>query len=528
MSDQIDSAASYYHRALTAVDEFGLQKTELPYSIFIELSNVYSNNEQPHTALFYLNKAKPYISDEIDLIPLYENFSTNYVMAGDFQKAKAYADRGLLLLAKYKLSVYEMVRSTLHFRLGQAEALHNLWKSAIAHHLQAAAEDDRQPVPGQLPEIYVSLARVYYLSGDAHKASATIAKLLRSAQRNEIDHHTLNAAYNLMCRLYTGPLQDYRMAYHYKALASRLADSLHLTSRQKLINELEVKYRTSEKDKEISRKQAFLIKKDIAIAKEQLSSSRQRSWILTITLAAFLLICLIIIILMKHQAASRIHKKSVEMMKRENEVNVLRSRIAGEEKERQRLAKDLHDGVVVLFSSIKMRVEKWRKDPLSSADLSWVTHRMEDAIRELKISSNNLMPHRLHENGLVKAIEDFCLILRQGTALDIVFQRTEVFPRLNVELELFIYRIIQELLQNIMKHAEATKVLLQMSCRNHLLSVTVEDNGKGFDLSATRAQGSGLNNIWERLAALGGQWDINSNAQGTTIHIEIEMTRPYG
>src|SRR5690606_20151980 len=156
--------------------------------------------------------------------------------------------------------------------------------------------------------------------------------------------------------------------------------------------------------------------------------------------------------------------------------------IAGEEQERSRLARELHDGIMVLFSAIRMKLRQLPKSHralTTDREFNDLNDELEQAIKELRRTAHNLMPDMLLDGGLAEAVFYFCKSLQQNSPLRINFQLYGNLPRLKEDAELSLYRIIQELVQNIIRHAEANKALVQFNYRDEVLCVTIEDNGKG-------------------------------------------------
>jgi signal transduction histidine kinase len=136
--------------------------------------------------------------------------------------------------------------------------------------------------------------------------------------------------------------------------------------------------------------------------------------------------------------------------------------------------------------------------------------------------AHSMMPEALVRYGLPDAVRDFCEDL---SPLKVHFQALGLDQRLESSTEVVLFRIVQELLNNVVKHAEATEVYVQIIRKNDVLSLTVEDNGKGFDTSnqATQ-QGSGMRNIANRVAYLNGSLNIQSKVhEGTSVFIEIPI-----
>ncbi len=197
-----------------------------------------------------------------------------------------------------------------------------------------------------------------------------------------------------------------------------------------------------------------------------------------------------------------------------------------QESERARIAKDLHDGIGGTLSGIKISLtnlmphlslgEKEKLQYERSIDL------LNNSAEELRIVSHNMMPPSITQFGLVAALRDFCESINTMKTLRINMQVLGVEIRLSGLNEIILYRIVQELINNIVKHARASNALLQLSYDNPQLSITVEDNGIGFDpKQIVEVTSSGWKNIRSRVDFLKGAIDIRSTGSGTSIHVQI-------
>jgi signal transduction histidine kinase len=263
----------------------------------------------------------------------------------------------------------------------------------------------------------------------------------------------------------------------------------------------------------------------------QQTRNRYTLWLVGGAAVLLLLAAWFIIWYRNSSIKQRMQQKELDAVTQEQEIKTLQSMIKGEEKERTRMAREIHDGIMVQFSTIKMKL---KSVPDSYRDLRCAEYldteyyrqlvdQMEDATRDLRSTAHNLMPDMLLQDGLEDAVLYFCNNLKKNTNIDIEFQKHGQIPPLNKEFELAVYRIIQELLQNAMKHAQASHILVQLAMlSDDLLTLTIEDNGKGFDVDKD-IKGLGLASIRNRLKVMNGYIDIHSRqGQGTSVHIEFE------
>ncbi|WP_042479795.1 tetratricopeptide repeat-containing sensor histidine kinase [Solitalea canadensis] len=326
-----------------------------------------------------------------------------------------------------------------------------------------------------------------------------------------------SSIYNSLNKLYAAT-GDYKEAYKYLSLAKNLNDSILGEKQIKSISELEVKYQTAQKDQQLVQKQLQIAKQDLRI--------KQKTRILMITIAGIILLLIAsAFIFINYRNKMKLQTQHLILLEKKKEINILEAMIKGEEKERSRIAKDLHDGVGGLLSAAKMQFSVLSTEifQLTGKDqFSKALNLLDDSAGEIRKIAHNLMPELLINYGLGEALSHFVNRMN-NTHLKISFISIGELPEVNQNYELTIYRIVQELINNIIKHADASEALVQLSFQEDVLSITVEDNGKGFDLT-TATNGAGLSSIQTRVAALGGSFELTGSINnGTTVFIEFDL-----
>lgn len=211
-------------------------------------------------------------------------------------------------------------------------------------------------------------------------------------------------------------------------------------------------------------------------------------------------------------------KLAVEIL--EKEKKVADQLIQVQEDERQRLGRDLHDSIGGMLASLYLKTESLsEKNPEN--DLSELRQMIEQSIQEARSLSHNLTPHHLEENGLETVLKLQIDLIQQKYPLIINFY-FQIKSPISKSLQLVLYRISNELLQNIVKHAEANEALISIAEQDGKIELIAEDNGKGVNLSAPKS-GIGLKNIRDRVTYLKGTLDLESNSSGTSITISIPV-----
>jgi len=208
-------------------------------------------------------------------------------------------------------------------------------------------------------------------------------------------------------------------------------------------------------------------------------------------------------------------------MEQRQELKVANALLEGEEKERRRLARDLHDGLGGSLAGIRIKLAGQQKKQVNG-QLDEVMHLLEDSMSELRRIAHNMMPESLLKVGLRSAITDLCDGLANED-LEIELQWSGPGGDLPHTAQANIYRIVQEVLANAIRHGGAGKILLQCIHQEQMFYITAEDNGRGFDMNAAPG-GIGLSNIRSRVQYMKGRLDIDSSpGAGTAVNIELQV-----
>jgi two-component system, NarL family, sensor kinase len=226
-----------------------------------------------------------------------------------------------------------------------------------------------------------------------------------------------------------------------------------------------------------------------------------------------------------------IRKKNAEneviQLQQEKQLIASNSVIKGQEEERGRLAKDLHDGLGGILSGVKLTLNSMTGNQVLSEQNSYVFHKaigqLDTAISELRRVAHSMMPEALLKFGLSDAIQDYCEGINESGKLKVNFEAWGLDGRQEQSVEVNLYRIVQELLNNTMKHAQATFAHVQLVQNENMITLTVEDNGKGFDVSNLhKNKGAGITNVESRVAYLNGKLDIKSDpSHGTSVEVQV-------
>ncbi|MDA3910412.1 MAG: histidine kinase [Bacteroidales bacterium] len=218
-------------------------------------------------------------------------------------------------------------------------------------------------------------------------------------------------------------------------------------------------------------------------------------------------------------------QKEVDDLKNQQEAKVLNAVIATEEKSKREFARNLHDGLAPILSSVKMLLSSLDKPKLDT-DVEQVVVRadcgIDEAISNLKITANNLSPHVLESFGLLRAIQNRVDAIKTAEIPEIAIQENIGKQRFPKNIELAAYRIISELLINTLKHASADKISVHLLNDENALRIIYSDNGKGYNKNNV-SLGMGISNIHSRIKAAGGSIEIHTKPnQGFYADIKFE------
>ena len=317
---------------------------------------------------------------------------------------------------------------------------------------------------------------------------------------------------NAYATYYTA-INDMDNADTYSGKYNQLRDS---TLNQKTLNnisELNTKYETSKKEAEIL-KQRFQLSK--------------RNYLLAGVFGLLILGGLLVFSYYKRNKLRQDKMLQQEILKQQTLST--KAIIDAEEKERKRIAGDLHDGIGQLFSAVKMNleilVEKYIPKQTDAMQLSEKTLAMVDeSCAEVRSIAHQMMPNALIKAGLVSALRDFVNQI-PTEKLKISIETNGLENRMESNIETVLYRVIQESVNNVIKHANATELHITLLRDASEVTVAIEDNGKGFDTKQKdKFEGIGLKNMITRIEYLKGNVEISSSSnKGTSVSIYVPLT----
>jgi len=222
-------------------------------------------------------------------------------------------------------------------------------------------------------------------------------------------------------------------------------------------------------------------------------------------------------------------QKRIDELRKQSENRVLNAIIITEERERQRFAKDLHDGLGPLLSMMKMSVSALLKAEMKASDKEIIVNvdaLVTESITAIREVSNNLSPHILDNFGLISAINSFVAKITKNSSVQINVFSNKSDIRLDYNKEVVLYRVLLELISNTLKHAVAQNIGITILFNEKHVLVEYKDDGKGFDIESISQThtGMGLSNISSRIKSIQGELEIQSKTNnGVVVFIKVTI-----
>jgi signal transduction histidine kinase len=318
-------------------------------------------------------------------------------------------------------------------------------------------------------------------------------------------------------------------AYEYKARQASFADSLVRFQNHYRILLMEEEFEAGKRQNEIVQ-----LQKDKQIQSLSLKQQYTLNYFLAASVVALIFISFLVFRNFRHRQnlakqQGELQQQRIRELEKDKQLLTVDAMLKGQEEERSRLAKDLHDGLGGLLSGVKYSLTSVKDNLLVTPGNMAVFDRSLDmldvSIAELRRVAHNMMPEMLVKFGLDEALKDYCSRIDATKGVSVKYQSVGMEERLDRSAEIIIYRIIQELLNNILKHSGASEAFVQLIRSDKRLNITVEDNGRGFDItSLDKSKGAGWGNIHSRVEYLKGQIDISSQpGKGLMVNIELSI-----
>jgi signal transduction histidine kinase len=377
-----------------------------------------------------------------------------------------------------------------------------------------------------------AIGETSYLEHDYQTALQYLRKAEQSNPRS--GDAMRRSIYHRLADTYTG-LDSLPNALYYSVRYGQLGDTLLNRDRALALQRLALQFDTREKRRAIE-----ALEQEKKLAQEKANEQRFVAATLAVALCAVMLAAFFIFRDFRHRlhvgrviAAKNeeINRRKIRELEGNIKIETMQSVLVGQESERQRIAQDLHDSVGGLLAAIKIHLEglSAKKSNLAGDEgFVKVKNLLDDTVAETRHIARNMQPSALLEFGLVTAVRDLTGRVRSEGPPAITFQHFGDFSALDQTTALYCYRIVQELLQNSLKHAQAKEILVQLTQTENQLALLVEDDGVGFDQEKVQ-KGMGTDNIAHRVHFLKGELSVQTaKGQGTSTVVTVPLPEIQG
>lgn len=506
--EEYDSTLIYYQKAIDKCKQTGNHFNEA--GIYNGITTLYAKRERFEEALEYATKsvevAKKYPSNKGSVIMSY------YARGSLLQLLKRDRESISDLLIALRLAGEQ---NSAQLSLKSIPALMQAYKklgiSDSARYYTLKGEECVKQMPGLTPEVlgFYSVRGKHYLDNKEY------AKGLKDLLTLRYSKHTVTPSdeiYRYIAEGYAG-LKEYKQAYLYMDSAAVKNDSIIKKKYDKNLSEFSVKFKTKEKELHISKLQ-----------EEQLTQKNvQLKLVITFIVCMFLTL-FVILYLMYKRRMQKIHTHQLELnmaqqeqqfaaLQKDTDLRLARKYIEGLENERTRLAKDLHDGVCNDLLGIQLLV---KSNQNQSAELQQVSSMLDGTRKSVRSISHELMPPTFQYATIDEYLDDYIrnLPLPSGTQITYQSDKHIDWSLVSQQTSYEIYRIVQETLGNIIKHADATRIEMELKAEADSFILEIVDNGKNKNTQPFHGTGIGTFTIQDRIKSIGGEY-VTTHTEST-------------
>jgi signal transduction histidine kinase/Flp pilus assembly protein TadD len=551
---QLDSASYYFENAKDILQK--LNDEERAAIINISLGAIQLRQGDFKKTITTLTESASFFEntdDDLNAAKCYSNIASAFAQLENFDKAIEYSEKALVVFDKKNLTQFQLITlpnlATQYFKKGDTLKAINFYNDA--EKLATKLNNKRS-----LSLIYTNLGSIY-LENDYEKAENYLEKALELKKELnltsgiEITESNLGYInlkkknyqkaiyfsekaepfvkgkqlaflYNNLSQSYKG-LNNLSKALVYSEKSKTVNDSLINAENQKAVFDIQTKYETAKKEKEILQLQTDNLEANY--------KRRQNRNLMFGVLAALILALFGLYMLMKNAKRKRIIMEQSLTIQEHNFNQLLKSQelegidaiLDAQEKERTKMAEDLHDNLGSKVATLKLYLESYDKNEDFSGFYGKLKNLMNDTYNEIRNISKNKNFGAQINKGLIPSTKSIAKQISDSKKIDIKVINVDGNKRIENTLEIQIFRIIQELLTNVIKHANATEAIVQFSEHENTLNIIVEDNGIGFNTNDSFS-GIGLHNIEKRMEKIDGELVIDSSkGNGTTVILNIPL-----
>ena len=466
-------------------------------------------------------KAKAYFEplyDRRSLAKIFTNLGVAYEKLGMMEEAIQYHQKGIELKEEEEINkdINYLNLGNIYFNTGETSKAKEFFLKSLEIKEQIGDSEGLQLIYNNLGEVHRRLE-------DYPNAIESLLKSEEIAESRNSKTGLLNVYANLTQA--HASINNHKEASAYYQLHLSIKDSLDNSYREAV--DIKAMFEKEKREKAI-------LAKDREVQQVKI----EKQYIMIIALVSGSIVLLITIIITgKLKEKARLAKKDKELKDKEiksilqdQELKSYNAMLQGQENERHRIAKDLHDQIGGMLTVAKLNLKPLEEYAIPDKESELQLKKVNDIIDEVCVAvrdvAHDMASGELSKFGLVPALLDMKDSLEKSTDMEIEMVLSGLQERLPLRLEVEIYRSIQELISNVLKHSEATELSIQVLKKEKYITILVEDNGKGFDMRSPGFKfGLGIRNIESRIENMDGSIEFDSvPARGTTANIKVPIT----
>lgn len=519
----LDNAIKWHIKGIAEAE--AATSTEYRFKHKIGLSNIYNLKTEYQKAISILKKTiADFEKDWPELTPeAYVALGDAYFGLKEDTKAKTFYTRALEGLKKSDDLKLELGTK---LKLGTLAVLEDRYDDAFAL-LEEAKETGLE---NGYNTIYfqgtIRLGKLFYQQKEYESAMMALSV----AYVNAIERENLFYQKEILDihRKIFAATDDHKNAYAVMTQLAWVNEQMARQQQQSMVKELEIQYETLEKEKAISTLEEDQILKAAELERQK---TIKNAFLIGFLIILMPILALLYVYYQKMQAQSQLAKKQEEIneqrvsaLKQEQELNLIKASIEGQDEERKRIAQELHDSIGGNLAGIKLQMASLNGDSIKYMN---ITKQLDETYQLVRDISHTLIPKKFKQNAFTELIGEYIKSISDTGELKVGFHPhpIETINTIDEKIQIELFKVIQELMTNTLKHADAKKLDIHLNLIDDELSLLFEDDGKGFD-AGNGNHGIGLKNVKNRISELSGSFHIDSAGnRGTVVSIEIPIKK---
>jgi len=517
VTGEYPKALSYYLKALPIFEKEGRKdRVRVILGNIGALNNAMQNYDEAEKYFNQSLKLSEELGDKAGIAQAYDGLNRIFIQRKEYDKALEYAHKAADISKQIGNKQEEAIAIQ-----GIAWVYYEHFKDyakAEEYALKGLKLAEELEFPADIAAMLNTLSNIYFHQARYRECEETALKAIAT------DTTDMNIFSNLAANVVRAGIHlgDIKNALYYFDRYRKIFNIQSNKEFQQALMDIQVKYETEKKQKEILKLSA---------------EKRERNILIYSLLGFFLIMAGLGFSIYNNVRKNKIiveqqllvKEKQLAELEKERQLIATKSVLKGEESERSRMARDLHDGLGGMLSGVKINLSAMKGNSIITSEnaqaFDHAIKLLDTSISELRRVAHNLMPETLNHYGLKTALNDFIAEMNNNPSTVLTFNFFGADIRFESQLELTAFRIAQELVNNALKHSGSTKIDLQLISDIDRICIQVVDNGKGFDTAGRSSDGKGLVSIRDRVAAQNGSFEIESTpGQGTEATVEFLLS----